>query len=147
MATPKCPTAFIAFDDGGRAFLAGTTIKVIEIALDHIAEGWSPAEIRHQHYNAFSLAQIHAALSYYFEHQAEFDAEIERQDREYEELHRQQGETPFVRRMKAEGKLHQASERLRESNDQTTDVEDGEQEAWAKLARKGRDQWGRENPY
>ena len=147
MATTKSPTAFIAFDDRGRAFLAGTTIKVIEIALDHIAEGWSADEIRRQHYNAFSLAQIHAALSYYFEHQAEFVAEIERQDRKYEELHRQQGEMPFVRRMKAEYELHQASERLREANDQTTDVEDGEQEAWAKLARKGRDQWGRENPY
>ena len=35
--------------------------------------------------------------------QAEFDAAIERQDREYEELHRQQGETPFDRRMKAAG--------------------------------------------
>jgi len=47
-----------------------------------------------------------------------------------------------------EDELSLASSRLRESNYEATAVEDRrEQEAWAKLARKGRDQWARENPY
>ena len=105
MSTLTAPANFISFDDQGRPFIAGTTYKVIQIAIDHVHHGMSPDEIRRQHYNAFSLAQVHAALSYYFEHQAAFDAEIERQYLEYEELWRQQGESPFVRRMKAEGIL------------------------------------------
>jgi hypothetical protein len=36
------------------------------------------------------MAQIHAALAYYYEHQAELDAEIERQCREVEALRAQQ---------------------------------------------------------
>jgi uncharacterized protein (DUF433 family) len=105
MSTFNAPSIFIDSDAKGRPILAGTTTKVIEIALDHIANGWSPDEIRRQHYNSFSLAQIYAALSYYYEHQAEFDAEIERQVREYEERLRDQGEAPFVKRMRAIGRL------------------------------------------
>jgi uncharacterized protein (DUF433 family) len=105
MPTVKAPSTFIAFDDKGRAILAGTTTKVIEIALDHLANGWSPEEIYFQHYRMFSLAQIYAALSYYHEHQAEFDAEIERQVREVEKLRAEAGESPFVKRMRAAGRL------------------------------------------
>jgi uncharacterized protein (DUF433 family) len=105
MSTLKAPAAFITSDDRGRAILAGTTIKVVEIALDHLANGWSPEEIYLQHGRRLSMAQIHAALSYYYEHQAEFDAEIERQVHEAEEFRSQQGESPFVRRMRRLGKL------------------------------------------
>jgi uncharacterized protein (DUF433 family) len=105
MSTLKAPSTFIAFDEKGRAILAGTTTKIIEIVLDHLANGFSPDEIRRQHDNSFSLAQIYAALSYYYEHQAEFDAEIEQEVREVEELRRQAGESPFVKRMRALGRL------------------------------------------
>ena len=48
----------------------------------------------------------------------------------------------------SDDELRLAGERLRESNFGTTAVEDdGDREAWAKLARKGRDDWTRENPY
>jgi uncharacterized protein (DUF433 family) len=52
----------IQLDDCGRPWIAGTKVKVIEVALDHIAYGFSPAEIHLQHPH-LSLAQIHAALS------------------------------------------------------------------------------------
>src|SRR4051794_25422311 len=79
------PMPHIWLDDRGVAWVDDTNVKVIEIVLDHL-EGLSPAEIRYQHYNQYSLAQIHAALTYYYDHQAEFDAEIARQEKEYEEL-------------------------------------------------------------
>jgi hypothetical protein len=41
------------------------------------AHGSSPEEISFQHPH-LSLAQIHAALSYYYDHQQEIDAYIER---------------------------------------------------------------------
>jgi uncharacterized protein (DUF433 family) len=61
---------------------------VIEVVLDHLAYGWSPEEIHFQHTH-LSLAQIHAALSYYHDHQTELDAEIQRQLAEAEALKNQ----------------------------------------------------------
>ena len=57
--------------------IAGTTMKVIELVLDHIAYGWSPEELHFQH-QYLSMAQIHSALAYYWDHKAELDQDIER---------------------------------------------------------------------
>lgn len=73
----------IELNDAGVALVAGTQTKVIEIALDRIAHHWDADEIRRQHPH-LTLGQIHAALSYYYEHQDECDRLIEqrRQDGE-----------------------------------------------------------------
>lgn len=72
--------------DRGVAWVDDTNTKVIEIVLDKMAYGLSPEEIASEHYGRFSLAQIHAALAYYYDHQAAFDAEIERQVRQADAL-------------------------------------------------------------
>jgi type II secretory pathway component PulM len=51
------------------------------------------------------LGQIHAALSYYYDHQQAFDATIEEQLREVEALRAQAGESPIRQRLRALGKL------------------------------------------
>jgi uncharacterized protein (DUF433 family) len=56
----------IELDDRGTAWIAGTKVKITEIVLDKIAYGSSPEEIHFQHRN-LSLAQIHGALTYYYE--------------------------------------------------------------------------------
>jgi uncharacterized protein (DUF433 family) len=99
-------TAHIWLDAEGRAWIDDTNVKVIEVVLDRLAYGGSPEEIHHQHYGHLSLAQIHAALAYYYDHQAEFDAEIERQVREVEQLRMAQGQdTPVHRKLREVGKL------------------------------------------
>ena len=75
---PKTATAHIHLDERGVAWVDDTNVKVIEVVLDKLAYGWSPEEIHFQHHD-LSMAQIHAALSYYYDHQSAFDAEIERQ--------------------------------------------------------------------
>lgn len=70
-------TAHIRLDEHGTAWIDDTQVKVLEVALDEIAHGWSAQEIHLQHRH-LSLAQIHAALSYYHDHRKELDAEIER---------------------------------------------------------------------
>lgn len=65
----------IEVDAQGVAWLAGTKTKVVEIVLDKIAYGWSPEEIHFQHAH-LSLAQIHGALTWYYENQAQVDVEI-----------------------------------------------------------------------
>jgi uncharacterized protein (DUF433 family) len=66
----------IELDGRGIAWIGGTKVKVTEVVLDKLAYGWSPEEIHFQHRN-LSLAQIHGALTYYYENQAELDAQIQ----------------------------------------------------------------------
>ena len=77
---PRFPsgTAHIVLDDRGRGWIDDTNVKVIEVVLDRFAWGLSPEEI-HEGYPHLSLAQIHAAFSHYYDHQAAYDAEIARQ--------------------------------------------------------------------
>src|SRR3990172_8587789 len=76
----EAPMAMIAhphirLDARGVAWIDDVNVKVIEVVLDRLAYGWSPEEIHFQHPH-LSLAQIHAALAYYYDHQAALDGEI-----------------------------------------------------------------------
>lgn len=104
MSSTVAPAAHIRVEDG-RAWIDGTSYKVLDVVLDHLAYGWSPAEIHFQHYGKVSMAQIHAAMSYYYDHQAELDAEIQQQLRRIETLRAHAGPSPLVERLRAEGKL------------------------------------------
>jgi uncharacterized protein (DUF433 family) len=96
--------SYITLDDGGEAWIAGTSIKVTQVILDKLAYGWSPEEIHRQH-ASLPLAKVHAALAYYYDHQPELDAQMERDYQEIEAIRTAAGESPFVRRMRAAGKL------------------------------------------
>lgn len=93
----------IRLDDRGVAWIDDSNTKVIEVALDMIAHGWSPEEIHFQHPH-LSLAQIHAALGYYYDHKAEMDEQIERMAPEVERLKAQAGESPLKKRIREMGK-------------------------------------------
>ena len=82
MATTPVTTSHIVLDDRGRAWVEGTNTKVIEIVMDRMT-GLSADQI-HEQYPHLPLSKIHAALAYYYDHQAEIDAEIARQAREFE---------------------------------------------------------------
>jgi uncharacterized protein (DUF433 family) len=71
-------TPHIWVDEQGRAWIDDTNVKVIEIVLEHIAYGWTAESIEDNH-QMLSLAQVYAALAWYYDHQAELDAEVERQ--------------------------------------------------------------------
>ena len=79
------PLTHIALDDRGVAWIADTNTKVKEIILDQLANGWDAQEIHRQHPH-LSLARIHAALAYYYEHKPAVDAQIQQDLREYERL-------------------------------------------------------------
>ncbi|MCI0697974.1 DUF433 domain-containing protein [candidate division KSB1 bacterium] len=61
---------------GGRPIIRGTRIPVWQIANAILHLGESIENYRADH-PTLTLAQIHAALSYYFDHEAEIEAEIE----------------------------------------------------------------------
>jgi uncharacterized protein (DUF433 family) len=99
------PTAHIFLDEQGRAWIDDSNIKVIEVALDMIGYGWTAEQIYEGHDKYLSLAQIHAALSYYYDHKAEFDAEIQRQEQEYLKLREQSLDSPIRQKLRALGKI------------------------------------------
>jgi uncharacterized protein (DUF433 family) len=70
---------------GGHPHILGHRIKVKHVAVWHEEMGLSPAEIVGQ-YPTISLAQVHAALAYYYDHRAEIEAEVVEEDRMLEEL-------------------------------------------------------------
>jgi uncharacterized protein (DUF433 family) len=92
----------IRIDSQGRSWVDETNTKVIEIVLDRLGYGWSPEEIHFQHPH-LSLAQIHAALSYYYDHQTKLDEQMAMDEREIEDLRKARGESPIVQRLKAAG--------------------------------------------
>ena len=92
----------IWLDERGVAWIDDTNVKVIEVALDHIADGWSAEEIHRQHPH-LSLAQAHAALAYYYDHQAQFDREIAESHKRAEQLAAENADSPLKRRLRAMG--------------------------------------------
>jgi len=97
-------STLIERDDRGIAWITGTKTKVIEVALDKVAYGWSPEEIHFQH-NYLSLAQIHAALAYYYEHQAEFDVDMKHQAERAKEWAEAAKDSPGRDRLRRLGRL------------------------------------------
>jgi uncharacterized protein (DUF433 family) len=97
-------TPHVWIDGEGRAWIDKSNVKVIEVVLDHLAYGWSPEEMHYQHPH-LSLAQIHAALAYYFDHQAEFDTQIEAGLRQAEKLAAESKDSPLRQRLRRMGKL------------------------------------------
>jgi uncharacterized protein (DUF433 family) len=84
----------IELDARGIAWIAGTKVKVSEVVLDKIANGSSPEEIHFQHPN-LSLAQIHGALTYYYENQERIDEQIRRGVEESDRLAAQLSDAEF----------------------------------------------------
>ena len=75
MSTVSYP--HIEISPEGVATISGTTTKVVEIVQDHLAYHWHAEDIHRQHPH-LTLAQIHAALTYYYDHQQQIEKEIDR---------------------------------------------------------------------
>jgi uncharacterized protein (DUF433 family) len=77
---------------GGRPCVAGTGVSVRRIAVLHNM-GTTPADIVRK-YGHLSLAQVHAALTYYYAAQAEVDDDLAAEDRLAEELEKEYARNP-----------------------------------------------------
>ena len=64
---------------GGRACIAGHRIRVQDIVVLHEMRGMSPKEIVGQ-YPGITLADVHAALAYYYDNQQEIADELRKAD-------------------------------------------------------------------
>ena len=75
----------VEVDDRGMARIAGTRMKVTDLVMDKIANHSTPEQMAEQ-FPPLTLAQIHAALAYYYDHKTELDALIEQEQRAAQEL-------------------------------------------------------------
>jgi uncharacterized protein (DUF433 family) len=70
---------------GGEPHILGHRIKVRHVAVWHEQMGMTPTEIAAT-YPTITLAQVHAALAYYYDHKDEIRAAIEEERRFVEDL-------------------------------------------------------------
>ncbi len=89
----------ISLDPGKVPILAGTTMKVVELVLSHLAHGWD-AEDLHREFPYLGMGQIHCALGYYYDHQAEIDQDIEERRNSVEELRSKLENPALVERLR-----------------------------------------------
>jgi uncharacterized protein (DUF433 family) len=69
---------------GGRPILAGTGVSVRSVVIHH-QWGLTPEEIAAQ-FGHLSLAQVYAALTYYYANRKEIETDLAEEDRLYDRL-------------------------------------------------------------
>lgn len=78
MSSQLVQKSYIVQDEGicgGQPRIAGTRLKVQHIALEYEYVGWTPDQICDAH-PEIGLAEVHAAISYYYAHKSEIDQAI-----------------------------------------------------------------------
>jgi uncharacterized protein (DUF433 family) len=94
----------ITLDGKGNARIDGTRMKVL-----HLVEAWKAGadsvEKLQTSYPHLTLGQIHAAMSYYYDHQKEIDDQIARELKEFEEMRAAAPETPGRKKLRDLGLL------------------------------------------
>jgi uncharacterized protein (DUF433 family) len=99
MALTATDYKHIQIDDSGTALIAGSSMKVIELVTSHLAYGWSPEELHFQ-YPHIGLSQVYSALAYYWDHQADLDAEMQQRLEKVNEI-RTSSSSPLAAKFKA----------------------------------------------
>jgi uncharacterized protein (DUF433 family) len=79
---------------GGKPCVAGTRIRVWDIHIWHHLRGKAPEEIVTE-FPQLSLADVHAALAYYFDHREEIERQVKEDEECVAEMKREQGVTKF----------------------------------------------------
>lgn len=77
------PILHVSLDERGVAYVAGTSMKVADLAIDAFTWKLTPEQIQ-DNYPKLSLGQIYAALAYYHDHREEIDTMLDEWDKEYE---------------------------------------------------------------
>jgi uncharacterized protein (DUF433 family) len=101
VATVETRYAHIVLEDTGVPHIAGTTMKVVELVTAHQAYGWGPEELA-VNFPYLTRGQIYSALAYYWDHQAELDADIARRAALADELQRNAPPHPLLTRLRGQ---------------------------------------------
>jgi uncharacterized protein (DUF433 family) len=93
----------VYLDESGTARVNGHKVRMI--AVDYLFNKWSPETI-HENHPDLSLADIHAALAYYYDNKSAIDAEIEAGEQLVQEMRKEAEASPayqkLLRKVRAE---------------------------------------------
>jgi uncharacterized protein (DUF433 family) len=78
--------------------------RVAMIVMDYLARGLGPEDLV-RHYPYLKLAEVHAAMAYYHDHQAEIDAEIQAELDQLETEPNPNLRSPVWLKLKAAGRI------------------------------------------
>ena len=92
--------AHIVVDESGVPWIQDANTKVVQLVAEVKAYGWSPEELAYQHPH-LSLAQVHSALAFYWDHREEIEVDLRRREDLAEEIRQEVGEHPLVARLRA----------------------------------------------
>ncbi|MEM6454117.1 MAG: DUF433 domain-containing protein [Acidobacteriota bacterium] len=92
--------SLIDHDAQGVPFIAGTTMKVVELVVAQRAYGWRPEELARQ-FPHLSMAGIQAALAYYEDHAEALDADIAQRARYAATARAKAANSPLAQRLAA----------------------------------------------
>ncbi|MGA2596157.1 MAG: DUF433 domain-containing protein [Bryobacteraceae bacterium] len=91
---------------GGKTCIAGHRVRVLDIVVWHEHQGMTPDEIV-SHIPSITLADVHAALAYYFDHIEEIQEEM-RTERAFAEEFRRKNPSLLETKLRQE-RLEEAS--------------------------------------
>src|ERR1017187_809334 len=91
---------------GGKACIAGHRVRVLDVVVWHEHQGMTPDEIV-SHFPTSTLADVHAALAYYFDHVEEIQQEM-RAERAFAEEFRRNNPSVLEAKLRQE-RLEEAS--------------------------------------
>jgi uncharacterized protein (DUF433 family) len=77
-------------------------IRVAQIVMDYLEYGWSVDEMCQQH-SYLTPAEAHAAMAYYFDHQAEIDQEIRDEVEQVKRDQSSSSRSPIYHRLRSQG--------------------------------------------
>lgn len=84
---------------GPKARIAGHRIRVQDIAVMHVKWGLTADEIVEE-LPSITLADVHAALAYYWDHREEIEVQITEEQTFVEQMKRAQGPGPLARKLR-----------------------------------------------
>lgn len=90
---------FIEVDETGYPIIQASGLKVLQLVREHVAFDWDAEQLRRQH-PFLSLAEIHAALGYYYENRNECDAMLDRDEQRLAVLQHQLVNTELQERLR-----------------------------------------------
>ena len=93
----------IEIDRQGVARIDGTRMKVLHLVKEMLARNATVEQLRSS-FPQLSLAQVHAALAYYYDHQAQIDAQIKQESAEFEAAKSKSAPTVGREKLRARGR-------------------------------------------
>jgi len=91
---------YVAIDERGIPLIKPTTMKIIELISERRVFRFG-VERQQEGHPYLTIAQIHSALSYYFDHKKEIEDDIKRRNEFVEEMRKKMGPSPLAERIKA----------------------------------------------